>query len=232
MYQSFINYQEEYDFYSSLLKKYKCQSLVEAGCGTGSLASLFVKNNFKYIGLDVSEAMLSTAREKNPNTHFINGDMRDFRLPEKVDACIIAGRTISYLLTNNDVTNTFHAITKSLKTEGIVCFDCIDADKFIPQIDPAKKIIHKASFKNKKYQRDSFWKLNPMERGAFDWASFYYEENESGQLIKIGEDNSTIRAFIKNEMVLFLQATGFVVKEIIDCPSYAFDTFVIVAQKI
>ena len=232
MYQSFINYQEEYNFYSSLLTKYKCNALLEIGCGSGNLASRFAQGGFNYTGMDLSDDMLGIAKKNNPQAVFINGDMRDFNLQAKVDACIITGRTISYLITNKDVAATFTTISKNLNSSGIICFDSIDANKFIPLINPKEKIIHKANFKNKKYQRDSYWNVNLSDGFTFDWTSYYYEENSEGGLTKIGEDIATIRAFTKNEMILFLQLAGFTVKEIIERPSYAFDTFVIIAQKI
>jgi SAM-dependent methyltransferase len=231
MYQSFINYDEEYLFYSNLLTKYNCTSLLEIGCGTGHLASRFIKNNFNYKGLDVSDDMLAIAKQNNTTVDFINGDMRGFNLQTKVDACIITGRTISYLLSNKDVLDTFTTLNKNLSPSGIICFDCIDANKFMPLIDLQKIITHKASFENKKYRRDSIWKINLKEGFAFDWASVYYEENNTRELYKIGEDNSTIRTFTKDEIILFLQLSNFTVNEIIERPSYAFDTFVIIAQK-
>ncbi len=232
MYQSFINYKEEYIFYSGLLTKYHCQSLVEIGCGTGHLASRFITNKFAYTGLDLSSDMLDIARKNNPGAIFIKSKMQNFNLPAKADAGLITGRTISYLLHNKDVLDTFITTHKNLHPQGIICFDCIDANKFIPLIDSAKIITHKASYNNKKYQRNSIWKINCTTGFTFDWASVYYEEDKAGELNKIGEDHSTIRAFTKNEILLFLQIANFAVQEIIYRPSYAFDTFVIVAQKI
>jgi SAM-dependent methyltransferase len=231
MYQSFINYEEEYLFYSGVLIKYNCKSLLEVGCGTGNLTGRFIQNNFTYTGLDNSDAMLSIAKKNNPAATFINAAMQNFNLQTKLDACIITGRTISYLQTNQDIIDTFNCINKNLNPSGIICFDCIDANKFIPLIDMQKTITHTANFKNIKYQRNSIWKPNFKEGFAFDWASVYYEENSVGELHKIGEDHSTIRAFTKDEIVLFLQLANFTIKEIIKRPSYAFDTFVIVAQK-
>jgi SAM-dependent methyltransferase len=204
---------------------------VEIGCGNGNLASRFVKNSVEYVGLDLSEEMLAIAKKNNPNAIFVKNDMRNFTLQKKLDAAIITGRTISYLVSNNDVVNTFKSIHKNIEPNGIICFDCIDANKFIPQIDATKKIVHTANFNDKQYQRDSIWKVNLVNSFCFDWAAIYYEKNTLGDLIKTGEDYSTVRAFTKDEIVLFLSLTGFVVKEIIDRPSYAFDTFVIVAQK-
>jgi SAM-dependent methyltransferase len=232
MYQSFINYDKEFDFYSGLLRKYNCTSVLEIGCGTGNLASRFIKTDMKYTGLDMSEEMLAIAKKNNPHCQFMPGDMRNFQLPERNDAAIITGRTISYLVPNEDVFTAFASIHKNLKAQGIICFDCIDAAKFIPLIKPEEKIIHKAAFNNKKYHRESYWSVNDGQKGVFDWASFYYEEDDSGQLLKIGEDHSAIRAFYKEDITGFLQNTGFAVKEIIERPSYAFDTFVIVAEKV
>jgi hypothetical protein len=157
--------------------------------------------------------------------------MRCLDLQQQVASCIITGRTVSHLTTNIDIYEAFFAINKNLNAAGIICFDFIDADKFIPLIDPDKKITHRANFATKKYHRDSYWSVNKIQSGTLDWASVYYQEDEAGQLVKIGEDNSVIRAFTSDEMVILLQLTGFQVKEIIARPSYAFDTFVIVAEK-
>ncbi len=230
MYQTFINYEEEYNFYSGLVAPYNTKSLLEVGCGTGHLAQYFIKNNFKYKGLDSSEDMLAIAQKNNPEGLFVKAMMQDFVLDSKVDAGIITGRTISYLLTNNEVSSTFNSIYKNLNPSGILCFDCIDANKFIPFIYPEKAVTHKASYNNNKYQRDSIWSANFKEGFTCDWSSVYYEENSEGLLKKIGDDFEMARTFTKNEMVLFLELANFKVIEIIERPSYFFDTFVIVAQ--
>lgn len=232
MYQSFIDYEAEYLFYSDILLSYNCKSVVEIGCGSGNLASKFANNGFEYFGMDLSEEMLALSKTNNPNAVFLKEDMRNFNLQKETDAFIITGRTISYLFTNSDVIETFTSINNNLKKQGIVSFDCINANIFIPQIDSTIKVIHSASFKDKYYQRDSIWKVNLTHGFCFDWASIYYEKTAQEELVEIGKDNSTIRAFTKDEIVLFLTLTGFNVLEIIERPSYAFDTFVIVAQKI
>jgi SAM-dependent methyltransferase len=231
MYQTFINYDEEYAFYSGKLKKYNSKSVVEPGCGTGHLASRFIANGFEYTGLDLNKAMLDIAKRKNPGIEFIEADMRNFQLAAKKDACVIAGRSSSYLVTNNDVMDAFTAISKNLNTGGILCFDFIDAAKFIPLIKNGKHIIHKAEFNRRKFHRESFWSVNDSQSWTFNWESVYFETDKAGKQQKIGEDNSTIRSFTKEDMCLFLELCNFKIKKIEDRPSYAFDTFVIVAQK-
>lgn len=232
MYQTFINYDEEFAFYSSILNKYNCNNVLEVGCGTGHLAEKFIQNNFNYTGIDLSEEMLAIACKKYPGYSFLKADMRNFTLNSKTDSAIITGRTISYLITNEDVYNAFTFINKNLSTGGIICFDCIDASKFIPLISEGKKVVHKAEWENKKYKRESNWKINFSQSWTFDWRSVYFEEKGNGLSEKIGEDQSTIRSFTKDEINLFLTLSGFEIKEIIDRPSYAFDTFVTVAKKL
>ena len=232
MYQTFINYDEEYAFYCQKLKKYHAASLIELGCGTGSLASRFIANKYDYTGIDLNKKMLDIAMKKNPGAEFIEGDMRSFQLLQKKQACIIAGRTISYLMTDQDVIDSFSTINKNLQSKGVICFDNINAAKFIPFIKNGKRIIHKAEFDGRKFQRESYWSVNGNQSWSFNWDSVYFEEDEKGGLNKIAEDNSTVRCFTKDDLCLFLDLCNFKVIEIEDRPSYAFDTFVIVAQKI
>ena len=231
MYQTFINYDEEYVYYSNKLKKYNVGSVFELGCGTGNLAKRFLLNGYNYTGLDLNKAMLDIAERKTPEADFMEADMRNFSLPEKKQACIITARSISYLMAYKDVIDAFLSINNNLQSGGILCFDNIDANKFIPIIKNGKRIKHKAEFEGRKFQRESYWSVNASQSWAFDWESIYFEEDTKGVLKKIVEDNSTVRCFTKDDLCLFLELCNFTVKEIEDRPSYAFDTFVIVAQK-
>ena len=232
MYQTFINYDEEFEYYSNFLKKYKASSLLELGCGTGDLAMRFIANGFNYIGLDVSKEMLELAKSKNSNTDFIQGDMRDFQLAKSKQACIISGRSTSYLISDKDVMDCFISINKNIQSGGILCFDCIDASKFLPSINPDKKIVHTAEFGDRKFMRESYWSVNADQKQTVKWDSVYYEMGNNNELKEIGEDNSVVRIFFKEEIYLFLERCNFKVMLMEQRPSYAFDTFVIVAQKI
>ena len=232
MYQTFIDYKEEFEFYNSILAKHNCRSVIEIGCGSANLAAQFVSHGIEYTGVDMSGDMLKIARQRNPECLFIEADMRNFSLTNRTDACIITGRTLSYLIANKDVYSAFNAINNALDLSGVLCFDCIDANKFIPLIDCDKEIVHKAFVNGKQFQRSSIWNINFNQSWTFDWTSIFYSEEKNGSLKKIGEDQSTIRSFSKNEITLFMELAGFNVIEIIDRPSYAFDTFVFVAEKV
>ncbi|MGB6269141.1 MAG: class I SAM-dependent methyltransferase [Olleya sp.] len=230
MYQTFIDYKEEYLFYSTVLNKYKKKSVLEIGSGTGNLAKHFISNQFDYLGLDYSLDMVNLAKQKCDANPFIQGDMRNFTLKKLVDSIIITGRTTSYLLTNDDAHNTLNSIYKNLEKEGILCFDFIDANRFFKVIQGGKTFKHSTKFNQQEYYRESTLNTNTSNNFMFDWCSKYYKVSDNKKTL-IAEDNSEVRAFTKNEWELLLFLNNFEVLEIINKPSYMFDCFAIVAQK-
>jgi SAM-dependent methyltransferase len=230
MYQTFINYNEEYDFYNKLIQENNCNTILEIGSGTGNLAKRFREKNQEYTGLDYSLSMIAIAQERNKNSIFIQGDMRDFELATPVDAIIITGRSTSYLISNNDVNNTFDSLYKNLNPQGIIIFDFIDANRFIPFINENQTILHEATYKEINYIRESQWKTTPLENFMLEWSAQYYTiVNDQKEII--ADDFSTVRVFTLNEIELFLYLNNFEITKTIDRKTYAYDTYVIMAKK-
>lgn len=230
MYQTFIDYDEEYQFYNNLLIEHYCKTILEIGSGTGNLAKRFLQNQADYIGLDYSESMIAIAQERNKTGIFITGDMREFELKKPVDSVLITGRSSSYLITNQDIHNTLDCIYKNLKKGGILIFDIIDANRFIPFTKENPVIVHEAYYQGINYYRSSNWKTTSSENFMLEWAAQYYTINDEGKAI-IADDFSTVRIFTLNEIQLFLYLHGYEIIQTIDRKTYAYDTYVIVARK-
>jgi len=230
MYSTFINYRDEFTFYGEILRTYNKKSVLEIGSGTGNLSKLFTEDGLEYLGLDLSVEMLEIAKKNNPNCVFIEGDMRNFELEELIDSILITGRSISYLLTNEDLNLTFQSIHRNLQKDGIFCFDFIDANRFIPEILKEERIIHKANFDGKRYIRESRWVLNLHYGMDLKWDSKYGKELD-GEYQEIGGETEVVRSFTKDEIEIFLEINDFEFLQIIDRQTYAFPTYVIVAKK-
>jgi SAM-dependent methyltransferase len=231
MYKTFINYEEEFAFYNHIRTNYHCSNVLEIGCGTGQLAAPFINNKAAYTGMDISEQMLSIAKENHPQVSFLQADMRDFQLQQSFDFCFAAARTVSYLITNNDVCRAFTCMAASLSNNGILCFDFIDASRFIPLIKNGYEVIHTANDFGKQYSRNSNWSINDAESFTFNWNATYFSVEQDGTKKLIGEDQSVLRTFTADDIRIFLSVCGMEVMELIDKPSYAFDTLVAVARK-
>ncbi|MFQ3174427.1 MAG: SAM-dependent methyltransferase [Flavobacterium sp.] len=230
MYQTFVDYDEEYTFYNAFIRENNCKTILEIGSGTGNLAKRFKENRQDYTGLDYSQSMIAIARKRNKNCTFILGDMRNFNLEKKVDAIIITGRSTSYLMTNDDLTETFASLFNNITEEGIIAFDFIDANRFIPYINENQKIIHQADHEGINYIRESHWETTTLNNFMVEWTAKYYKFI-NGKKELIADDFSTVRIFTLNEIQLFLYLNSFEIIKTIDRKTYAYDTYVIVAKK-
>jgi len=230
MYQSFINYQEEFEFYSNILKQNNKKSLTEIGCGTGNLANHFKQAGFNYTGLDYSADMIKIAEQKHPNAVFIQGDMRHFQLNKLEESMLITARSLSYITANEDIISTFKSIANNLETGGILAFDVIDAVRFIPEVQREGSITHFADYEGISYRRDS--RIKPNLNGGFnlDWSADYLKkEGEEWKII--GTDETFMRTFTEDEIRIYAELTGFEVLEVTDRPSYFFPTYVFTLRK-
>ncbi|NNL08934.1 MAG: class I SAM-dependent methyltransferase [Croceitalea sp.] len=231
MYQSFIDYEQEYQFYNKILTAYRINNVLEIGCGTGNLANYFIRNKMGYCGLDISEPMLAIAQKKNPKGKFIQGDMRHLKVNSPLESIIVTGRTLNYLVEDTEVTSAFHSFFNSLMDKGILCFDFIDADEFIPAIRENSNVIHEAIYDNTTYKRISTWNLRLKNGWDLDWRSDYYKKN-ANSWVKIGSDQANVRTFTLNEIEDFLKMSGFHLKDSVKRDTYAFSTYVVVAEKV
>ncbi|MBF4491740.1 class I SAM-dependent methyltransferase [Flavobacterium sp. MR2016-29] len=231
MYQTFVNYDEEYTFYNKLVQENNAFSILEIGSGTGNLAKRFQENKQNYTGLDYSEDMISIARERNKDCTFLQGDMREFKLSSSVDSILITGRSTSYLITNDDINRTFDSVHKNLTENGVLIFDFIDANRFIPFTKDNPVIIHQAVYENINYIRESHWDTNnSLENFMLEWTAQYYIIT-NGEKEILENDFSTVRVFTLNEIQLFLYLNNFEILKTIDRKTYAYDTYVIVAKR-
>src|SRR5664279_879512 len=98
MYQHVFDYDKEFTFYDSILKKNNCKKILEVGCGSGMLARRFLKNAYDYIGLDSSNEMLDIARSEVKSDSFMQCDMRNLSFDKQFESVLITGRSIAYII--------------------------------------------------------------------------------------------------------------------------------------
>ncbi len=231
IYQGFIDYTAEYQFYKHICNTYNSQNILEMGCGTGNLSSSFAKDFEKYVGLDYSDSMLAIAMEKYPSGIYVQADMRYFDLKQKFDAVLITGRSTSYLMDDADLNSTFLSVHNTLENGGLFVFDCIDAELFIPYIEKNRQVLHVSNCYPKTYERNSSWFKKPSETyHLVNWEAQYYEVKNTERIL-LGTDNSTFRVFTKSEITLLLKNADFEILDVQYRKTYAFDSFVVIAKK-
>ncbi|MGZ9584971.1 class I SAM-dependent DNA methyltransferase [Paenibacillus marinisediminis] len=106
------------------------RTVADLGCGTGSVALPLAERGFSVIGIDLSETMLSIAREKEMRSGRMRGavqwvcqDMREWEAPELVDSVISFCDSINYLTEPEDVTAVIQRTYNQLQPGGLFLLD-------------------------------------------------------------------------------------------------------------
>ena len=231
MYQTFIDYDKEFDLYANVLTQYGAKSVLEIGCGSGHLAKRFTEQQYDYLGVDISSEMLAIACHRCPGARFEQADMRTITASRRFDAVLITARSISYIIHNQDVLSTVRHIRQLLPDDGKLIFDYIDASTFLPDMAASVVIEHRAMHEQQHYLRQSMYAPNLTSGLTWDWHSAFFIELADGQRQPIATDLATLRAFVPDEMRLLLRLAGFSVVSEQVVQTYAFSTVLVVAGK-
>lgn len=112
-----------------LLERYRFQGkrVLDLACGTGELVRELARDGFEVTGLDRSVHMLERAKEKarkdGLEISFLEGDMRDFLLPHKVDLITCLFDSINYILRYDELETVFGNVYRALNPQGMFIFD-------------------------------------------------------------------------------------------------------------
>lgn len=124
------DYEKECDFIEQVFRSYasgKPASILDVGCGTGGHLIPLVRRGYEVVGVDKSESMVRIARTKlqkfNLNAKVYIGDMADFAINQKFDACICMFAVINYIIETDKLIKALRNIRKHLKKGSLFIFD-------------------------------------------------------------------------------------------------------------
>lgn len=105
--------------------KQPIHSIVELGCGTGTLAAILAGRGYQVTAVDLSPDMLSVAAEKceGLDVRLVCQDMSKLSLPMQVDAVICCLDSLNYVTRPAQVQSTFRRVFRALKPGGLFLFD-------------------------------------------------------------------------------------------------------------
>ena len=113
-------YAEETECFTRVIKEHaqiEVKTLLHLGCGGGRNDYTF-KKYFDVTGVDLSEEMLSLARELNPDVNYHTGDMRSLRLRRSFDS-VAAPDSLNYMKTEEELYQTFLSAYEHLNPGGV-----------------------------------------------------------------------------------------------------------------
>lgn len=138
-------------------------TVLDLGCGTGTLTELLARKGFDMIGVDNAEEMLRIAMEKRERSGldilYLLQDMRELELYGTVGAVVSVCDSLNYLLAEEDIVQTFSRVNDYLYPQGIFVFDFNTVYKY-------RTVIGDATIAENR------------EDCSFIWENYYHEEQE------------------------------------------------------
>ena len=193
-------------------------TVLDLGCGTGTLTELLYRAGFDMIGVDNSEEMLEIALRKREESQsdilYLLQDMREFELYGTVGAVCSVCDSLNYILEDDDMRDVFSLVNNYLYPGGIFVFDFNTVYKY-------ENVIGDATIAE---NRDDC---------SFIWENYYDAEsciNEYDLTVFVREgDKDSFRKFTEthyqkgytlDQMQDFLEASGLLFVEALDADTH------------
>jgi len=212
------DYEKECDFIESIIQAHNfspncSMKILDIGCGSGEHAIILNKKGHLMTGIDLSETMISKAREKSDglNINFQHMDMTKFLLKEKFDVCTCLFCGICYLSGINDLENTLKCVKESLQPSGLFIFDFWNGLAVTSQ-KPSTRIKDVKYSDNNRIIRIAEPELN-LTRQVCN-IKYHCLVIEGEKLVDEFEEIHPIRFFFPREIEGYLENNGFKVIKI------------------
>lgn len=200
----------------SILKEYQIQDglVLELGCGTGAMTELLGQAGYDMIGVDASYDMLNEALRKRETTGtdilYLCQDMRDFELYGTVKAVVCICDSINYLLSYDDLVQTFCLVNNYLDPEGIFLFDFNTVHKY-------RDVIGNRTIAENREEGSFIWENQYDDAsGINEYAlTIFAKEKESG-LFARSEEQHLQRGYTLEEMKHCLKEAGLMFQKAYD----------------
>lgn len=138
-------------------------TILDLGCGTGTLTELLARRGYDMIGVDNAQEMLQIAIEKRERSGldilYLLQDMRELELYGTVGAVVSVCDSLNYLLAEEDIVQTFERVNNYLYPQGLFIFDFNTVYKYAVVIGDATIAENR-------------------EDCSFIWENYYHEEQE------------------------------------------------------
>ena len=105
---------------------------LDLGCGTGVLCELLTESGIRACGMDLSEAMITIARERGPGIEYEVADMITYRPDRKFDLVTSTGDALNHIIDLKDVAQIFRNVYGYLNSGGWFIFDVLNENEVAP----------------------------------------------------------------------------------------------------
>lgn len=199
------SYDEWTDYLVTLVgKTATLKTGIDVGCGTGIFTRKLKKKGYKVTGVDISQDMLSVAKEvteeQKLNIEYLLMDMRSLKSFEKVGFITVVNDGINYL-PQKDLKKAFTSFNKCLKKGGALIFDISTEYKL-------EKVLGGNMYGDDSEELSYIWLSEyQSQEKSLDISVTFFEKQ--GELYKRYEERQIQYAHSKSDIESTLIETGF-----------------------
>ncbi|MCU0286191.1 MAG: class I SAM-dependent methyltransferase [Acidobacteria bacterium] len=145
-------------------------SILDLACGEGRYTALFDELGYHITGLDLSETLIQSGKEKYPDLDLRTGDMR--HIPGVFDLILSLFTSFGYFETDEENEKVLHSVYHALKPKGFFWLDFFNA-KYVQshltpqnmlQLTPEIEVLEKKKIENGRIIKDICFKKNGQEQ--------------------------------------------------------------------
>ena len=214
--------------YIELIKKYNAKSVLDIGCGTGSLLCLLAGKGYNLTGVDPASASLEIAKQKH-GAESIGWILGESSLAPKecADVAVMTGNVAQVFIEDEAWVENLSNIHKAITPEGHLIFESRDPSRRAWEEWNKKSTISETHIPGGG-SVISWVELTDVSLPlvSFSW-TFYFKKN--GEILT---SDSKICFRKKEEIENSFSESGFNMVEILDAPDRPGEEFVFVAAKV
>ncbi len=227
VYDAFDGARRDLQPYLALADEYEVRSVLDVGCGTGTLACLLAARGIEVVGVDPAAASLDVARGK-PHAaavRWVHGDATVVP-PLQVDLVTMTANVAQVFLGDEEWAATLGAARAALRPGGRLVFESrrperrawLEWDRersltraVVPGAGPVETWVEITDVRE--------------DLVSFRW-TFVFEDDGA-----VLTSDSTIRFRSRAQLTDAVRAAGLVVEEVRDAPDRPGDEYVVVARR-
>ena len=183
------------------------KNILELACGTGNLTIPLTKKNYDIAGIDISDEMLSVAREKAEKEGIklvlLQQDIAelDFDVPN-LDCILCACDGFNYLTYDDELESVFEKAHELLKDDGIFIFDISSYYKL-------STILGNNMYGENREEVAYMWQnYFDEEENIVEMELAFFIKEEDGRFKRFEEVHQQ-RAYTEKEVLKMLKKSGF-----------------------
>ncbi len=194
-------------------------TILDIGCGTGTLTELLARQGYDMIGIDNSSEMLQIAMKKREQSGldilYLLQDMRELELYGTVGAAVSVCDSINYLLEEEEIVQTFRLVNNYLYPQGIFIFDFNTVYKY-------EKMIGDTTIAENRDECSFIWENyyhEAEEVNEYDLTIFVREDDKNGLFRKFQETHYQ-RGYCLEQMLACVERAGLQFVEAVDADTH------------